>query len=291
MTMKRITQTVVTVAAITITCAACTTTGVRPLDRGVEYYNNGHYLAAIEEFNSAVRAAPNSAAPYNNRAIARVRMGDVPGAIADYTRAIALAPYDAELYFNRGNAFVAAGQYSHALSDFNRAVQVSPTYARAWYNRGTVYSLLGQPDAAMQNWRYAIDTETDPWAKAAMRRSAGLDSTYASAPSGEPTIDTTVAPPPPLATTTPAAPLPAGVSLPARALVPDRVQPSASISARPPSSVMSDARALASRAISRELDGDRAGALADLRAAIAMETDVRRRESMTNLLRLLDAPR
>jgi hypothetical protein len=54
---------------------------------------------------------------------------------------------------------------------------------------------------------------------------------------------------------------------------------------------MIDARALASRAITRELDGDHAGALADLRAAIAMETDVRRRDSMANLLRLLDTPR
>jgi hypothetical protein len=54
---------------------------------------------------------------------------------------------------------------------------------------------------------------------------------------------------------------------------------------------MIDARALASRAISRELDGDHAGALADLRAAIAMEPDVRRRDAMANLLRLLDTPR
>jgi len=290
--MNRITETVVTVAALTIACTACTT-AVRPLDRGVEYYNNGHYLAAVEQFNVAVRAAPNSAAPYNNRAIARLRMGDVTGAIADYTRAIALAPYDAELYFNRGNAHVAAGQYGRALDDFNRAVQVSPAYARAWFNRGTVYSLLGQPDAAMQSWRYAIETETDPWAKSAMRRSAGLDSASASVPPGAPTIESTVAPPPPLATTTAGAPPPTDVSLPARVSGSDRVQPSASISAtQPPSTaVMIDARALASRAISRELDGDHAGAVADLRAAIAMEPDVRRRNAMANLLRLLDTPR
>jgi tetratricopeptide (TPR) repeat protein len=285
MTMNRITQIVVTVAAITIACAACAT-AVPPLPRGVEYYNHGNYLAAIEHFNAAVRATPNSAAPYNNRAIARVRIGDVTGAIEDYTRAIALAPYDAELYFNRGNAYVAAGQYSRALNDFNRAVQVSPAYARAWYNRGTVYSLMGQPDAAMQNWRYAIGMERDPWAKAAMRRSAGLDSRSASVPAGEPTVDTTVAPLAALPTTT------SGVSLPARALAPDRAQPSASISAAHPSSpAMTDARDLASLAISRELDGDHAGALADLRAAIAMETDVQRRQSMTNLLRFLDPPR
>ena len=289
--MKRITQTVVTLTATAVVLAACTT-AARPLNRGVEYYNNGQYLAAIDEFNAAVRAAPTSAVAYNNRAIARVRAGDLTGALEDYTRAIALAPYDAELYFNRGNAYVAAGQYHRALADFDRAVQVSPAYARAWFNRGTVYSLLGQPDAAMQNWRYAIDAETDPWAKAAMRRSAGLDAAYAAVPAGEPTVETTLAPPPSLATTTTGAPLPPDVSLPARASSSDRVQPSASISATSPSAAaMIDARALASRAISRELDGDHAGALADLRAAIAMEPDVRRRDAMANLLRLLDTPR
>lgn len=290
--MNRTIQTVVAVAAVAVASTACTT-AVRPMDRGLAYYNNGQYLAAIDQFNVAVREAPNSAAAYNNRAIARVRIGDLTGAIEDYTRAIALTPYDAEVSFNRGNAFVAAGHYGPAVADFNRAVQISPAYARAWFNRGTAYSLLGQTDAAMRDWRYAIDLETDPWAKSAMRRSAGLEPAYAFAPVGQPTIESTVAPPPPLGTTTAGAPLPTDVSLPERVVVSDALQPSASIGTTyPPSpAIVIDARALASRAISRELDGDHAGALQDLHTALAMETDSARRESMANLLRLLDTPR
>jgi tetratricopeptide (TPR) repeat protein len=288
MTMNRTIQSVVAFAAIAVASTACTT-AVRPMDRGIAYYNNGRYLAAIEQFNVAVREAPNSAAAYNNRAIARVRLGDLPGALEDYTRAIALAPYDPELYFNRGNAFVAAGHYGHAVADFDRAVQISPAYARAWFNRGTAHSLLGRTDAARRDWQYSIELETDPWAKAAMARSAGLEPAYALAPVGQPTLESTVAPPPPLGTTTAGAPLPADVSLPARVGVSDTSQPSASI-ATPYASVF-DARALASRAISRELAGDHAGAIADLHAALAMETDPGRRESMASLLRLLDTPR
>ena len=286
--MNRTSQTLVTIAAITVAFTACAT-AVRPMDRGVAYYNNGQYLAAIDQFNVAVREAPSSATAYNNRAIARVRIGDLTGAVEDYTRAIALAPYDPEVYFNRGNAFVAAGHYGHAVADFDRAVQISPAYARAWFNRGTAYSLLGQTDAARRDWRHAIDVETDPWAKSAMVRSAGLEPAYALAPAGQPTLESTVAPPPPLGTTTAGAPLPADVSLPARVVVSDTFQPSASIAT--PYATVFDARALASRAISRELDGDHAGALADLHAALAMETDPVRRESMANLMRLLDTPR
>lgn len=286
--MNRTIQIVVSVAAVAVASTACTTVG-RPMDRGVAFYNNGQYLAAIEEFSAAVREAPNSPTAYNNRAIARVRTGDVTGAIEDYTRAIALAPYDAELYFNRGNAFIAAGHHGAALADFNRAVQISPTYARAWFNRGTAHSLLGRPDDALKDWRYAIDLESDPWAKSAMRRSAGLDPGSAFAPVGQPTIGSTVAPPPPMGTATAGVPLPAEVSLPERVVVVPDAFPSASIAT--PYATVIDARALASRAISRELDGDRAGALADLRAALKMETDSTRRESMANLLRLLDTPR
>jgi tetratricopeptide (TPR) repeat protein len=292
MTMNRTIQTVVALAAVAVASTACTTV-VRPMDRGIAYYNNGQYLAAIDEFNAVIREAPSSATAYNNRAIARMRVGDITGAVADYTRAIALAPYDAELYFNRGNAFVASGQYPAAIADFNRAVQISPSYARAWFNRGTAYSLGGQTDAALRDWRYAIEVETDPWAKSAMVRSAGLESVHAATPAGQPTVESTVAPPPALSTTSAGTPLPADVSLPERVAGRDSVQPSASIMTPYPASAATiiDARALASRAISRELDGDHAGALLDLRAALAIETDPVRRASMANLLRLLDQPR
>ena len=52
-----------------------------------------------------------------------------------------------------------------------------------------------------------------------------------------------------------------------------------------------DPRSLANRAITRELSGDRPGAIADLSAAIAKESDPARRASMENLLQLLQSPR
>jgi hypothetical protein len=52
-----------------------------------------------------------------------------------------------------------------------------------------------------------------------------------------------------------------------------------------------EARVLASRAIARHLDGDRAGAIADLRAAALLERDVERRRSIEQLIELLERPR
>jgi hypothetical protein len=52
-----------------------------------------------------------------------------------------------------------------------------------------------------------------------------------------------------------------------------------------------DPQSLATRALDKELRGDRAGAIADLRAAIAGETDPERRQNLQNLLRLLEGPK
>ena len=51
-----------------------------------------------------------------------------------------------------------------------------------------------------------------------------------------------------------------------------------------------DARVLATRGLSRAIDGDRAGAVADLRAALALERDPLRRARIEALLNALLPP-
>ena len=57
-----------------------------------------------------------------------------------------------------------------------------------------------------------------------------------------------------------------------------------------PAAVNLDAKALAARGLARELDGDHVGAVADLRAALALERDEGRRAGLRNLLQLLTEP-
>jgi hypothetical protein len=63
--------------------------------------------------------------------------------------------------------------------------------------------------------------------------------------------------------------------------------PPSSLPAPPPL----DARALAARGLDKELKGDRVGAIVDLRAALAAESDPEHRQGIGNLLELLEAPR
>src|SRR5688572_21609659 len=108
--MKRTFVSTAALALTSLALTACVTSAPRG-EQGRVFYDSGNYLAAADAFSEDIRLHPRSAAAWNNRAVARVRLGDLNGAIRDYNRAVELAPTDAELYFNRGNALVAAGQY------------------------------------------------------------------------------------------------------------------------------------------------------------------------------------
>ena len=224
-----------------VSSVGCVSSGPTLFDEGVLLYRDGQYPAARDRFDRAVRQDSQDAAAWNNRGVARMRLGDLDGAVADYTRAMQLAPWDAEIAFNRGNAFAAAGNVPAAIGDFTSAVTLRPGYAEAFFNRGSVRQAAGDQAGALTDWQWAIDIAGDPWTRAVMRQGAGLDHAYA---------------------------MPA-----ARASAP------------------LDARALVARAMARQVDGDRAGALGDLRAALGAETDEGRRARIAGLLRDLEAAR
>ncbi len=295
--MKRMLSATFGLAALGVMLVGCSTTSSSSsLDLGTTFYRNSEYVSAVDAFSEAIAKNPRSAAAWNNRAAARLRLGDVNGALADYNKAIELAPNDAEIYYNRGTALVAAGQYQEAIADYTRAIALNPNYVKAIYNRGTAYAMLGQRGAAQADWSRAIALEPDPWAKAAMRRSAGLDPTPvvvvapapgaaqpAVAPAPSPGMGPATVPPPrtplPVTANPPVPPAPPPVVM----VAPPTTQP------QPAASVQAlDARALASRAITRELDGDHTGAMQDLKTAMQIEPDASRRASLANLIRLLD---
>jgi tetratricopeptide (TPR) repeat protein len=211
---------------------------------------------------------PQDPAPWNDRAVARVRLGQLVGALGDYSRAIELSPLDPELYLNRGNAYVALGNYDYAVQDYNRAIQLAPQYGKAYFNRGTVRIRMGDASGGNADWRYAIALESDPWTQAAMVRSAGF---------GAPETRSAVAA------------IPGTLSTSAVVASEARDAPSALPRFGASGGPAGDARALTQRAINREIDGDHFGALADLRAAFAFEADRERRAAIERLLRALEA--
>lgn len=242
---------VVTVAAVAL--SGCVA-DPRAFDRGMLAYQQGRYREAGDAFSDSLRLAPESVAALNNRAVTRMRLGDTRAAIDDYTRALGLAPNDPDIYFNRGDARMVAGDLPGGLDDFTRAIALRPGFARAHFNRGTALLVAGDIQGARSDFAAAIEAELDPGIRAEMQRAAEADVPGLRA-------SPSASPPEPL---------------PAMATVtPQQV----------------DARALATRGLGRELDGDRPGAIQDLRSALAIETSPSRRAAIERLLRVLEPTR
>jgi tetratricopeptide (TPR) repeat protein len=224
------------------------------VDQGIALYRGGNYREAQDTFDMAVDRRPDSAAAYMNRGAARVRTGNVSGAVSDYTRALDLNPLDPDVYYNRGNAFMLMGLPAEAIADYSRAIELRPSDAAAYFNRGTAKA-VADIAGARADWAYAASIEPDPDVRTMMVMN--IPTPGGPVPLGSETIS---ASPPTLSSREP---------LPAEPV---------------------DARALAARGVAREIDGDRAGARADLQAAVALETDPVRRAALERLLRFLDAP-
>ena len=79
-------------------------------NKGIDYYDDGKYQLAVNEFTTAIRLNPS------------------------FTNA----------YFNRGNAYYELDQYGRVVQDFNKVIQLDPNYAAAYHNRGNAYRNLGE---------------------------------------------------------------------------------------------------------------------------------------------------
>ena len=86
-------------------------------------------LAAIADYDTAIRLKPDYAKAYNNRGLAKDNLGQHLAAIADYDTAIRLKPDLAEAYYNRGIAKYNLGQYSAAIADYDTAIRLKPDLA------------------------------------------------------------------------------------------------------------------------------------------------------------------
>lgn len=225
---------------------------------------------------------------------ARMQLGDLAGAVEAYTRLIETRPGAGEAYFNRGNARAALGDDRAALADYDRAIALRPAFASAVFNRGVILARMGLFASARAEWDAAIASEPDEEMQRWMRRAAAY---YGAIPTRLPEGGVLVIPGVLIAATAqpvvfaPGRPVPA--QAPAAAVTPLVVADPAAAprpAGHPASTVERlEASALVQRAVSREVDGDRAGAMADLRSAAATEPDPSRRARIERLLQALQA--
>ena len=70
------------------------------------------------------------------RADLRQNGGDILGALQDYERALKEAPDDPMIWNNRGVSFSSLGRYDDAIGSYRKALEKRPGYWNAWFNLG-----------------------------------------------------------------------------------------------------------------------------------------------------------
>lgn len=118
--------------------------------RGLIYLERKDYRAAILDYTEAIRLQPQLVTAHNNRAFAKVQLGDLDGAAEDYGSAIALDPGTATAYNGRGWVRAQKGDRVGALADYRKALEITPGFPVAQRNLDDLLKQMAESGAAPQ---------------------------------------------------------------------------------------------------------------------------------------------
>jgi tetratricopeptide (TPR) repeat protein len=113
------------------------------------------YAAAIDDYNEAIRHAPELLEAYNNRGFARSNMKDYAAAIKDYDAAIRLDPNYSKAYTNRGDAKSNLEDYAAAIKDYDAAIRINPEQNLAKSSKA--FLLATAKDISVRNPSQALE--------------------------------------------------------------------------------------------------------------------------------------
>ena len=103
-------------------------------DKGIEFFKNANFEAAINAFSEAIELNPNLPQLFSNRAACYLATADSDKCINDCTRALELfypvVPSNyvsrSKVFVRRGTAFANEGEYKLAVQDYEAAVKLVP---------------------------------------------------------------------------------------------------------------------------------------------------------------------
>lgn len=104
---------------------------------------------AVQDYDSAIKLAPNDVDSYINRGNFYCKHGYQDLAIKDYDKALELDPNNADAYIGRGNAYNTARHL--AQRDLYKAVELNPNNFKAYMARSVIYLGIEQNNLALED--------------------------------------------------------------------------------------------------------------------------------------------
>ncbi|MEM7582944.1 MAG: tetratricopeptide repeat protein [Acidobacteriota bacterium] len=128
--------------------------------RGRVAFRAGRYAEAVEAFQAALAAEPESIRARVNLASALAQAGDKPGAVKLFEEVLERDPDNAATRFNLGVLLVEMGEYQRAAESYEAAVALRPEDAVAQLELARVRARLGAWSEALGSAKRA--TALDP---------------------------------------------------------------------------------------------------------------------------------
>ena len=97
---------------------------------------------ALKAFSEAIKSDPQSAAAYNCRGVAHLRLNKLKPALTDFTKAIQLKPDEAKAYGNRALVYSDQNKFREAILDLTKAIELESQSAHWHRERGYVFYLM-----------------------------------------------------------------------------------------------------------------------------------------------------
>jgi tetratricopeptide (TPR) repeat protein len=113
-----------------------------------------HYLIlqkALDDYNMAIKLAPQQSALYQERAHLYTLMGGLTNAIADYTVLIQRQPRQPAGYINRAELWQHHNNHKAAIADLNQALKLNPKNPIAYQYRSRSRQALGDRQGARRD--------------------------------------------------------------------------------------------------------------------------------------------
>jgi serine/threonine protein kinase/tetratricopeptide (TPR) repeat protein len=117
--------------------------------KGVCAYRRQHPGEAVAAFTVCVALAPDSAACYHNRGLARAAAGDTAGALRDCDRALRLDPRLAGAALHRGVLRLQERHFAEADDDFRLALSLGASGAVVHFQQALLHTAQRDPSAAL----------------------------------------------------------------------------------------------------------------------------------------------
>lgn len=125
-------------------------------NRGVAKVRIGDYRSAVDDFTSALDRNPRYVDALKNRGVAWQMLGDIDRALADFNQAIRIDRKSPALFNARGSALLSRDEFDRAVADFDAAIALDGNFAKAYTNRGLAHLFRRRLSQAMADFDQVV---------------------------------------------------------------------------------------------------------------------------------------